>query len=209
MRGDEVGHSGSAHHFLFVLEGHQEEGSDRHQLPSRQEEHTVARDHEKDHGEDEQVEESGGRRKRPVSEVVLQVAPSIDRAEARNREHAEKEEGSERVEGQVDLAEGERPRDADRFLAALKERRDARCRPEHAPTDGRERSDGEGRAIRPAREERGDRSGEKERRRPADPLEHHFWGARSWSSIAPRRSRIAAAVVGFSSSADSAGSCSA
>ena len=95
---------------------------ERHDLPCDQKEDSVPRDDERPHRGDQEVEEEENGREPPLADVGGEVTAAVHRGESRYDEDADEEERGERVEGDVELSDRQRPCRGDRAAVAAEER---------------------------------------------------------------------------------------
>ncbi len=98
--------AGVTHLRLFVLEGHEEVCSQRHDLPGHQEQDGGARDQHHHHAGDEEVEEEPRPAQRFLVTIGEQVVAAVDRRQSRQPQHRQQEERAE-PQG-IDLRRAER-----------------------------------------------------------------------------------------------------
>ena len=119
MRGHQVDPTRLTYCFLFILDGDQEEGRQRHDLPAEQEQDAVTGHHQQCHARSQQpVEQS-----QPAAIVhvlgLLPVTEAVNAAQQRDQENGHEEDGRQTIQGHAELGTGEeRPGDHDGLTVA-------------------------------------------------------------------------------------------
>ena len=113
MGNNQIKPGGLPHLGQTMLEGHQKEGSQRHDLPGHEEEHRIGGNHDQNHGRNHHVQEKPVRTQGGRVGVSLQISRCVQGAEQSQQAHGQQKKSSEgiQVEGQVTTRHppGQRP----------------------------------------------------------------------------------------------------